>query len=402
MKKNKRSLVVLVLAVLVMVLVACGKGNGDTQLTEITPGVGTTISDNSSTSQDKALEVSANEALEANEVDSDKSDAVSDNSVSDNSVSDNTVSDNSASDKDKETKETTDKTKAKEVDRDDIEVFAEAETMYVQSGANIRKGPGTDYDIVGSLKQNDTVEVIGKCKSVAWFEIKRGNDSAFVYSGLLGKNEVVPVVVEAPAEQPLAADTQDQAVANPSADQTQTQAPQPAAPPAVAPVAAKGGVLFIGDSRTCQMQEATGGRGVGWICKYGAKYDWFANTAVPQADALIGAGTKVVICMGVNDPDRVGDYANCVNSKIWDWVGRGAKVYYVSVNPVEEPYINEKAAAIESFNSSMPGRLQGGVVWIDTYSIIKANPGGYPFVDGIHFDANSNILIFNMIYNSLR
>ena len=395
MKKNKRSLVVLMLAMLVMGLVACGKGNGDSELTEITPGVGATISENSSTSSDSATEVSDLGASVMEETKDDTTDTVSDNSVSDNSVSTNTVSDNDASDVED------DKDKVKEVNRDDIEVLSESITMYVQSAANVRKGPGTDFDIVGSLKQNDTVEVIGKCKSVAWFEIKRGNDSAFVYSGLLGDSEVVPVVL----------DDQAQAVTDPTNGQeqpTNTTATDPAvapAAPSVAPppvVATAGNVVFIGDSRTCQMQQATGGSGVDWVCQYGAKYDWFANTAISKADPLITAGTKVVICMGVNDPDRVSDYAACVNNNVWSWVGRGAKVYYVSVNPVEEPYINEKAAAIENFNASMPGRLQGGVVWIDTYSIIKANPAAYPFVDGIHFDSNANIAIFRMIYGCLR
>ncbi len=395
MKKNKKSLVVVVLAVLVMALVACGKGTGDSGLTEITPGVGTTISENSSVSQDSGIEKQDTKSTDDKDtdakIDNEKTDSASDNSVSDNAVSDNDIQDTEDKAKD-------DEPKVKEVDRDDIEVLAEAVTMYVQSAANVRKGPGTDYDIVGSLKQNDTVEVIGKCKSVAWFEIKRGNDSAFVYSGLLGDSEVVPVVVEAPV--PVdGADGQEQAATTQAAEQVAT--PPVVATPAPASVTT-GNVVFIGDSRTCQMQQATGGSGVDWVCQYGAKYDWFANTAIQKADPLIGAGTKVVICMGVNDPDRVSDYASCVNNNVWSWVGRGAKVYYVSVNPVEEPYINEKAAAIENFNASMPGRLQGGVIWIDTYSVIKANPGGYPFVDGIHFDNSANIMIFKMIYNNLR
>lgn len=393
MKKNKKSLVIVALAMIVMVLVACGKGNGEIQPTEITPGTGSTISENSSISQDSVQKNTDVNVSAVEDADNDKTDAVSENSVSDNTVSDNSISDNSVSDEVDN--------KVKEIDRDDIEVLSESVTMYAQSAANVRKGPGTDFDIVGSLKQNDTVEVIGKCKSVAWFEIKRGNDSAFVYSGLLGDSEVVPVAVEAPAQPPVdAGNGQEQLPNNPAPDPATVPVASPVAPPPVAATA--GNVVFIGDSRTCQMQQATGGSGVDWVCQYGAKYDWFANTAISKADPLITAGTKVVICMGVNDPDRVSDYAACMNNVVWSWVGRGAKVYYVSVNPVEEPYINEKAAAIENFNASMPGRLQGGVVWIDTYSIIKANPAAYPFVDGIHFESNANIAIFRMIYGCLR
>lgn len=390
---KKKSLFILVLAILAMALVACSS-NESASVNDINSVSEAYVSQNSVSESSVSDSLNSSEEIDKdsdNESDEKAAKENNKDSVSDNSVSNNSVSDNVAD------KVGEDEKKVKEVDRDDIEVLEEPITMYAQSAANIRKGPGTEYDVVGSLKQNDTVEVIGKCRSVAWVEIKLGQDTAFVYSGLLGKEEVVPVVTEA-LQQPEAADP----AAGPDQTATTEVVSTPAVTPAVTPVSAKGGIIFIGDSRTCQMQEATGGRGIGWVCQYGAKYDWFANTAIPQADPLIGAGTKVVICMGVNDPDRVSDYANCLNGKIWEWVGRGAKVYYVSVNPVEEPYINEKAAAIENFNATMPGRLQGGVVWIDTYTIIKQNPGAYPFVDGIHFDTNSNILIFNMIYNCLR
>lgn len=382
---RKKSFFTLILAMMVMILVACGKG-----------GTETSVSGDQAVSTNET--VSANDAIESvtptatPEVKDEKT--VSDNkAVSDNSVSDNSVSANDA----KNDTKTDDKDKDA-IDRSDIEAYSEAVTMYAQSGANIRKGPGTTNDIVGSLSINDSVEVVGKCKSVSWYEIKHGDGTAFVYCDLLGKEEVDLEALKA-AQEAAAAAAAAQAAAQPATQPA--VAPVPAPAPAPAP-AGTGGVLFIGDSRTCQMQQYTGGSGCGWICQYGAKYDWFESTGAPQADAIITAGTKVVICMGVNDPDRCSDYANLVNRYVWNWVGRGAKVYYVSVNPVEEPYIAEKAAAIDSFNASMPGRLQGGVVWIDTASVIKQNPAAYPYVDGIHFDANANIAIFRMIYGCLR
>ena len=155
--------------------------------------------------------------------------------------------------------------------------------------------------------------------------------------------------------------------------------------------------LFIGDSRTCQMQASTGGGKCKWICEYGSKYDWFSGTAVPAADAMIGSGTKVVICMGINDPENYDSYISLVNGKAIDWTGRGAKVYYVSLNPVDSPY-DFKNYAIDVFNSEVPSRL-GNVKWIDTASALKQS--GYTLEDGIHYDTATNIKIYNLICGSL-
>ena len=179
------------------------------------------------------------------------------------------------------------------------------------------------------------------------------------------------------------------------AAQTQTT-PQPN--PAPQPeVPAPAGILFIGDSRTCQMQSATGGANCSWICEYGQKYEWFETKAIPEADKIVGQGTKVVICMGVNDPDHCNSYASLVNRKAGDWNARGAQVYFVSLNPCAQPY-EDKNPQIDAFNSTMPGLLSG-VKWIDTASTVKQ--GGYVLVDGIHYDAMGNLNIFNLICGNL-
>lgn len=171
--------------------------------------------------------------------------------------------------------------------------------------------------------------------------------------------------------------------------------PQPAAPAKV--VKAPAGILFIGDSRCVQMQEAVGGGGVSWIAKNGGRYEWFSETAVPQADGIVGKGTKVVICLGVNDPGNIGNYAALVNQKAGEWSARGAKIYYVSVNPVwENPYTSEQQ--VLNFNAAMPGMLSG-VRWIDTYNYIQN--AGCRIVDGLHYDAETYVKIFNAIIGSL-
>lgn len=171
--------------------------------------------------------------------------------------------------------------------------------------------------------------------------------------------------------------------------------PKPATPAKV--VSAPAGMLFIGDSRCVQMQEAVGGGGASWIAKNGGRYEWFSETAVPQADGIVGKGTKVIICMGVNDPGNIGNYAALVNQKAAEWSARGARIYYVSVNPVwENPYTSEQQ--VLNFNASMPGMLSG-VRWIDTYNYIQA--AGCRIVDGLHYDAETYVKIFNAIVGSL-
>ena len=288
-----------------------------------------------------------------------------------------------------------------QIDRQDIQPYDTPATLYAQQKVNIRKGPSTDFDVLGMLNLNDAVSVVGESKSSPWKEIQYQDGTAFVHGGYLLAEPVDLEALRAQQEAARAAEAakaaEDAAKQQEAAQAAQTQTtPQPN--PAPQPeVPAPAGILFIGDSRTCQMKSATGGANCSWICEYGTSYDWFEQTAVPKADQLIGQGTKVVICMGVNDPNHLNSYASLVNRKAGDWNARGATVYYVSLNPVAQPY-EDKTPQIDSFNASMPGMLSG-VRWIDTASTIKQ--GGYLLVDGIHYDAMGNVNIFNLICGNL-
>ncbi len=208
----------------------------------------------------------------------------------------------------------------------------------------------------------------------------------------------VPAQPTAQAEVPAQPGTQ--APAQPTAqDQAPSNAQAAQATPAnQAPaVDVFPGVIFIGDSRCVQMQAAVDGGGCMWICKNSMGYDWFESYAVGQADPRVGRGTKVVICLGVNDTDHVNQYAALTNQKAAEWAQRGAKTYYVSVNPVStNPYRTEDE--VEQFNTTLPGLLSG-VTWIDTHSALAGT--GLHIVDGLHYDDNSYLTIFNLIMGSL-
>lgn len=283
------------------------------------------------------------------------------------------------------------------VDMTKVTLFDEAKTMYAQTNVNMRTGPSTDYEGVGNIKTNTEVKVLGRFGTDGWYLIENAKGKAFVSNSYLGEEKIDFEALRAEQEAAALAAIENQKAEQ--ANQVQdnnTQQQTQAAPPQ--PVAAPAGILFIGDSRCVQMQAAVGGGNSSWICENSKGYEWFSNKAVGQADACIGKGTKVVICLGVNDTDNIYNYAALVNAKAAEWAARGAKTYYVSVNPVtENPYRTEEE--VEAFNATLPGQLSG-VKWIDTHSFLVNN--GYNMVDGLHYDTNTYVAIFNAIVGSLK
>lgn len=60
------------------------------------------------------------------------------------------------------------------------------ETYQAKNKSNLRGGPGTDYEIVGSLSANEAVTAVGKVKGSNWYLIsKAGVGSGFIYAPLM-------------------------------------------------------------------------------------------------------------------------------------------------------------------------------------------------------------------------
>lgn len=243
----------------------------------------------------------------------------------------------------------------------------EPKTLYATMALNVRRGPSTDYEKAGSLAMAEAVTVLGQADT-GWYFFMRDGQAVYASGKYLSET------------------------------QPEIPAPAPAAPAAPAQaVAAPAGVIMVGDSRCVQMQEAVGGGGCSWICENSKEYTWFVEKAIPRFDPYVGKGTKVVINMGVNDPEHYRSYVEVVNAKAAEWAARGAKTYFVSVNPVwENPYTDQ--ADVDTFNANVPGMLSG-VRWIDTSSWLNTN--GYRLVDGLHYDAPTYVNIFNLIMGSL-
>lgn len=251
-----------------------------------------------------------------------------------------------------------------------ITLFETSKTMYALTALNVRRGPSTEYEVISHLDMAQAVEVTGQAEN-GWYQVSVSGMSAYASNRYLSETKV-----EIPVQPALSAGTESK---------------QSAAAPAPA------GVIMVGDSRCVQMQAAVGGGGCSWICENSKEYTWFSETAIPKFDQYVGKGSKVVINMGVNDPEHYAQYAELVNAKAAEWAGRGAVTYFVSVNPVwENPYTSQEE--VDTFNANMPGLLVG-VNWIDTSSWLTSN--GYRLVDGLHYDDPTYVNIFNLIMGSL-
>ena len=150
--------------------------------------------------------------------------------------------------------------------------------------------------------------------------------------------------------------------------------------------------IFVGDSRTVGMHETVGDSGCVWIGQVSAGLSWFQDTAVGEIDESVTQGSVIIINMGVNDLGNVWGYIDLLKEKIPQWMEKGAEVYYMSVNPVENhPYISNEDIA--NFNNILYNNLPSETGWIETNSYLLES--GYSTQDGVHFDAATYQKIFN-------
>ena len=284
------------------------------------------------------------------------------------------------------------------VDLTKVRAFDKAKTMYAVSNVNIRKGPSTEFDPLGMIKLGESVEVIGQDEG-GWYEFMYHDEIAFACDDYLSDEE--PVFEEEEDEEGTGSEVTaldpDAELAAILAEEELiaiAEAEEAANPPAAIDPA---NVLIIGDSRSVMMKNATGGGGCSWICQNSKGYKWLESTAIPEAEEMIGSGTKVVIALGVNDVGNVNRYAALVNAKAAEWAERGAVTYYVSVNPVtDNARVSE--GQVEFFNNQIKGQLSG-IRWIDTHGYLMEN--GFNATDGVHYDNATSKKIFQAIMDRL-
>ena len=134
-----------------------------------------------------------------------------------------------------------------------------------------------------------------------------------------------------------------------------------------------------------------------WSAKVGEGYTWMKNTGVPAVEDKIGKNSKIVILMGVNDLNS-NAYISYLNNKAKKWKEKGATVYFVSVNPVDEEKARSNGytitnSSIVTFNKAMKKGLSSNVKYINTYSEINS----FGTTDGLHYTNGTYKKIYNYI-----
>ena len=141
-----------------------------------------------------------------------------------------------------------------------------------------------------------------------------------------------------------------------------------------------------------------GGKGAGKLCsrgnrQNGSRYEWFHDTAIPQADKIIGSGSRVVINMGVNDLNDADKYAQDMNYWGAVWSARGAQVYYASVNPVWENPHGMTQERVKLFNDRLKSAADPQITWLDSHNYLLGT--GVHAYDGIHYKDDTNLVLYH-------
>ena len=165
-------------------------------------------------------------------------------------------------------------------------------------------------------------------------------------------------------------------------------------------------IVWVGDSRIIQLgnkvygielvdndlanEETSDGDCI--LGAVGEGYDWLAEHTAEIEDKLTD-GCALVVNMGVNGiPDYHSEIAEWCNEIAEKYKDRGVKVYFMSINPVNDKLMKYNNYIIRDvdvvcFNSVIRTELKG-VTYLDTYSevrddIIGEGSGTY---DGLHYN----------------
>lgn len=128
------------------------------------------------------------------------------------------------------------------------------------------------------------------------------------------------------------------------------------------------------------------------VAKNGSRHEWLHDTGIPQADKIIGKGSRVVINMGVNDLSDADKYAKDVNYWAAVWSARGAQIYYASVNPVWANSYGMTEERVKLFNDRLKGQLIPQIIWLDSHDYLMSV--GVHASDGVHYKDDTNLVLY--------
>ena len=132
----------------------------------------------------------------------------------------------------------------------------------------------------------------------------------------------------------------------------------------------------------------------------GDGYNWLKDHTA-EIEAKLTDGCALVVNMGVNGaPYFHSEIAEWCNKEAKKYKDKGVKVYFMSVNPVNDTLMAEydyiiRNADVISFNNAIKKELVG-VTYLDTYSFIKDDilGEGNGTVDGLHY--------YPSVYNKIK
>lgn len=295
-----------------------------------------------------------------------------------------------------------------------VEQWSMSRPMLVHKAEKVTVQPNLQSTQIGEVLPGQYLRAWGQTDT-GWYFIEcqgtiayvRYEAAAFVTEEQFEKGHGIAQAQEqAAAQQAQIAAQQAQAAAQEAARQAQAAAQQAAAEAArqaqIAAAAAQqpivtAGVVFIGDSRMVTLKEAVekalGACPAAVVAENGSRQEWFHDHGIPQADKIIGKGSKVVINMGVNDLNHADKYAQDVNFWAAVWSARGAQVYYASVNPVWANSYGLTKEKVDAFNAKLRPQLIPQVIWLDSNTYLMQT--GVHAYDGLHYKDDTNLVLFN-------
>ena len=254
-----------------------------------------------------------------------------------------------------------------------VEQFSAPRLMNVTKNAVVRTLPDNNAAKLTSVTAGNTVWGWGQTNT-GWYFVQVGSQIGYV------RYEAAAYATQ---EQIAAAQAQ-------AAQQAQIAAAAANQPSVAA------GIVFIGDSRMVTLKDAVernlGSCAAAVVAKNGSRHEWLHDTGIPQADKIIGKGSRVVINMGVNDLSDADKYAKDVNYWAAVWSARGAQIYYASVNPVWANSYGMTEERVKLFNDRLKGQLIPQIIWLDSHDYLMGV--GVHASDGVHYKDDTNLVLY--------
>ncbi len=162
-------------------------------------------------------------------------------------------------------------------------------------------------------------------------------------------------------------------------------------------------IIMVGDSRFEGMHNACGGS-ASWITAVGEGISWLNNSVIPSLYNRDVKGYSIVFNLGINDLGSTNSYITSLNKCGKKLRKRGAQVFFMTVNPVDEAL--EEAYGYSCRNSDIVAlncaiaRSLCGFGIIDTYDYMVDN--GFTATDGVHYSSDTYRMIYSYLCDCVR